>query len=84
MKELENKLFANELVNTLVNIFANELALQNLETSRRLMELTDSDPIYLQIKHNIEETFEKHKQKYKELTGKDYITQLKLTYNETR
>ena len=65
MKELENKLFANEL------------ALQNLESSKRLMNLADNDPDYLQAKHNIEEAFEKHKQEYKELTGTDYINLLK-------
>ena len=65
MKELENKLFANEL------------ALRNLENSKRLMNLADDDPDYLQAKHNIEVMFEKHKQEYKELTGTDYINQLK-------
>lgn len=65
MKELENKLFANEL------------ALQNLENSKRLMNLADDDPDYLQAKHNIEVMFEKHKQEYKELTGNDYMNRLK-------
>ena len=64
MTELEKKLFANEL------------ALQNLETNRHLMGLADGDAVYLQLKHNIEEAFEKHKQEYKELTGNDYINQL--------
>lgn len=53
-------------------LFANELALQNLETTRHLMGLADSDAVYLQLKHNIEEAFEKHKQEYKELS-KEYI-----------
>jgi hypothetical protein len=65
MKELEKKLFANEL------------ALKNLENSKRLMNLADDDSDYLQAKHNIEGEFEKHKQEYKELTGNDYINQLK-------
>ena len=65
MKELEKKLFANEL------------ALQNLENSKRLMKTADDDQNYLQAKRNIEVVFEKHKQEYKELTGNDYITQLK-------
>jgi hypothetical protein len=65
MKELENKLFANEL------------ALQNLENSKRLINLADDDPDYLQAKHNIEVMFEKHKQEYKELTGNDYMNLLK-------
>ncbi len=65
MTELEKKLFANEL------------ALQNLENSKRLRNLADDDPDYLQAKRNIEEAFEKHKQEYKELTGNDYITKLK-------
>lgn len=65
MKELENKLFANEL------------ALQNLEVSKRLMKLADDNPDYLQAKHNIEAAFEMHKLEYKELTGTDYINLLK-------
>ena len=65
MKELEKKLFANEL------------ALHNLENSKRLMNIADDDPDYLQTKHNIEVAFEKHKQEYKELTGTDYINLLK-------
>lgn len=65
MKELEKKLFANEL------------ALRNLENSKRLMNLADDDPDYLQAKHNIEVEFEKHKQEYKELTGNDYMNRLK-------
>jgi hypothetical protein len=65
MKELEKKLFANEL------------ALQNLENSKRLMNIADDDPDYLQAKHNIEVAFEKHKQEYKDLTGADYINILK-------
>ena len=65
MKELEKKLFANEL------------ALQNLEKSKNLMKLVDDDPDYLQTKHNIEVMFEKHKLEYKELTGTDYINILK-------
>ena len=58
-------------------LFSNELALQSLETSKRLMKLADDDPDYLQAKHNIEVMFEKHKQEYKELTGNDYMNQLK-------
>ena len=58
-------------------LFANELALRNLEYSKRLMNLADDDPDYLQTKHNVEAMFEKHKQEYKELTGNDYINQLK-------
>lgn len=65
MKEIEKKLFANEL------------ALRNLENSKRLMKLSDDDPDYLQAKHNIESMFEKHKLEYKELTGTDYINLLK-------
>ena len=65
MKELEKKLFANEL------------ALQNLENSKRLMNIADDDPEYLQAKHNIEVVFEKHKLEYKALIGTDYINQLK-------
>ena len=65
MEELKKKLFANEL------------ALQNLEYSKRLMKTADDDQNYLQAKRNIEVAFEKHKQEYKELTGSDYITQLK-------
>jgi hypothetical protein len=65
MKELEKKLFANEL------------ALQNLENSKRLMNIADDDPDYLQAKHNIEVAFEKHKQEYKDLTGADYTNMLK-------
>ena len=64
MKELENKLFANEL------------ALKNLEESKRLMNIAD-DPDYLQAKHNIEVEFEKHKQEYKASTGNDYTNRLK-------
>ena len=40
-------------------LFSNELALQSLETSKRLMKLADDDPDYLQAKHNIEVMFEK-------------------------
>jgi hypothetical protein len=65
MNDLERKLFANEM------------ALRNLETSKRLMKLADDDPDYLQTKCNIEEAFEKHKQEYKKLTGNDYINRLK-------
>ena len=65
MNELEKKLFANEL------------ALQNLENSKRLMKLADDDPDYLQAKQNIEAAFEMHKLEYKELTGTDYINILK-------
>ena len=64
MNELEKKLFANEL------------ALHNLESMRRLLNRADDDPDYLRTKHNIEVEFEKHKQVYKELTGNDYINQL--------
>lgn len=64
MKELENKLFANEL------------ALKNLERSKRLMNIADDNPDYLQTKHNIEEAFERHKMEYKELTGDDYVNKL--------
>ena len=60
MKELEKKLFANEI------------ALKNLENSKRLMKLSDDDPDYLQAKHNIETEFKMRKQEYKELTGIDY------------
>ena len=69
MNELEKKLFANEL------------ALKNLENSKCLSKIADDDPNYLQAKHNIEETFEKHKQEYKELTGNDYINRLKWCEN---
>jgi hypothetical protein len=65
MKDLEKKLFANEL------------ALKNLENSKSLMNISDTDPAYLQAKHNIEVVFEKHKQEYKELTGTDYTNILK-------
>lgn len=65
MKELEKKLFAGEL------------ALRNLENYKSLRKLADDDPDYLQTKRNIEETFEKHKQEYKELTGTDYTNILK-------
>lgn len=65
MKELEKKLFANEI------------ALKNLENSKRLMKLSDDDTDYLQAKHNIETEFKMHKQEYKELTGTDYVNQLK-------
>ena len=41
------------------------------------MKTADDDQNYLQAKRNIEVAFEKHKQEYKELTGSDYITQLK-------
>lgn len=58
-------------------LFSNELALQNLEFSKRLMKLDDDDPDYLQAKHNIEAAFEMHKLEYKELTGTDYINMLK-------
>lgn len=64
MEEIEKKLFANEL------------ALQNLELSKRLMKLADDDPDYLQVKHNIEAEFEMHKLEYKELTGVHYINRL--------
>lgn len=64
MKELKNKLFANEL------------ALKNLERSKRLMNIADDNPDYLQTKHNIEEAFERHKMEYKELTGDDYVNKL--------
>lgn len=60
MTELEKKLFANEL------------ALQNLEISRQLVGLANWDSYYLRLKHDIEVAFEKHKQEYKELTGNDY------------
>ena len=60
-------------------LFSNELALQNLEITKKLMKLTDDDPDYLQVKHNIEEAFERHKLEYKELTGDDYVNQ--LNYN---
>ena len=65
MEELEKKLFANEL------------ALHNLESSKRLMKLADDDPDYLQAKYNIEAAFEEHKREYKKLSGTDYINQLK-------
>jgi uncharacterized protein (DUF2249 family) len=65
MKDLEKKLFANEL------------ALKNLENSKSLMNISDTDPAYLQTKYSIEFVFEKHKQEYKELTGTDYINLLK-------
>jgi hypothetical protein len=65
MKDLEKKLFANEL------------ALKNLENSKSLMNISDTDPAYLQTKHSIEVVFEKHKQEYKELTGTDYTNILK-------
>ena len=71
MKELENKLFANELA-----LFANELALKKLESAKRLMNIADDNPDYLQEKHNIEEAFERHKLEYKELTGDDYVNKL--------
>ena len=70
MTQLEKNLLENTL-------FSNELALQNLENSKRLMKLADDDPDYLQAKHNIEAMFEKHKLEYKELTGTDYKTRLK-------
>lgn len=65
MKDLEKKLFANEL------------ALQNLENSKRLMNIADDDLDYLQAKHNIEVVFERHKIEYKDLTGTDYTNILK-------
>ena len=65
MNELEKKLFANEL------------AFQNLELSKRLMNISDDDSDYLQAKHNIESVFEMNKLEYKELTGTDYINLLK-------
>ena len=58
-------------------LFANEMALKNLETSKRMRGLADDDPDYLRTKHNVEEAFEKHKQEYKRLTGSDYINRLK-------
>ena len=58
-------------------LISNELALQNLEVSKRLMKLADDDPDYLQAKQNIEAAFEMHKLEYKELTGTDYINILK-------
>lgn len=64
MNEIEEKLFANEL------------ALQNLELSKRLMKIADDDPDYLQVKHNIESAFEMNKLEYKELTGTHYINKL--------
>ena len=70
MTQLEKNLLENTL-------FSNELALQNLENSKNLMKLADDDPDYLQAKHNIESTFEKHKLEYKELTGTDYKIRLK-------
>ena len=66
MNELEKKLFANEL------------ALQNLELSKRLMNISDDDSDYLQAKHNIESVFEMNKLEYKELTGSDYINILNI------
>lgn len=65
MNELEKKLFANEL------------ALQNLELTKRFMNISDDDSDYLQAKHNIESVFEMNKLEYKELTGTDYINILK-------
>jgi hypothetical protein len=65
MNELEKKLFANEL------------AFQNLELSKRLMNISDDDSDYLQAKHNIESVFEMNKLEYKELTSTDYINILK-------
>jgi hypothetical protein len=65
MNDLERKLFANEI------------SLLNVEFFKRSRKLADDDPAYLQIKRNIEETFEKHKQEYKKLTGNDYINRLK-------
>lgn len=59
-------------------LFSNELALHNLESSKRLMNLADDDLDYLQAKHSIEKMFEKHKQEYKELTGIDYTNILKI------
>ena len=65
MNELEKKLFANEL------------AFQNLELTKRFMNISDDDSDYLQAKHNIESVFEMNKLEYKELTGTDYINILK-------
>lgn len=70
MTPLEKNLLEQTLI-------SNELALQNLEFSKRLMKLDDDDPDYLQAKHNIEAAFEMHKLEYKELTGNDYINMLK-------
>ena len=70
MTPLEKNLLEQTLI-------SNELALQNLEVSKRLMKLADDDPDYLQAKQNIEATFEMHKLEYKDLTGTDYINLLK-------
>lgn len=70
MTPLEKNLLEQTLI-------SNELALQNLEVSKRLMKLADDDPDYLQAKQNIEAAFEMHKLEYKELTGTDYINILK-------
>ena len=70
MTPLEKNLLEQTLI-------SNELALQNLEVSKRLMKLADDDPDYLQAKQNIEAAFEIHKLEYKELTGTDYINILK-------
>jgi hypothetical protein len=70
MTPLEKNLLEQTLI-------SNELALQNLEVSKRLMKLADDDPDYLQAKQNIEAAFEMHKLEYKELTGTDYINLLK-------
>lgn len=70
MTPLEKNLLEQTLI-------SNELALQNLEVSKRLMKLADDDPDYLQAKQNIEAAFEMHKLEYKELTGTDYINMLK-------
>lgn len=40
------------------------------------MKLADDDIDYLQVKHNIETEFERHKLEYKELTGTHYINRL--------
>jgi hypothetical protein len=40
------------------------------------MNIDDDNPDYLQAKHNKEETFERHKLEYKELTGDDYVNRL--------
>ena len=70
MTPLEKNLLEQTLI-------SNELALQNLEVSKRLMKLADDDPDYLQAKQNIEAAFEMHKLEYKELTGTDYTNILK-------
>lgn len=70
MTPLEKNLLEQTLI-------SNELALHNLEVSKRLMKLADDDPYYLQAKQNIEAAFEMNKLEYKELTGTDYINLLK-------